>query len=465
MRFLVQLTAAALLVAIGIGGTTAATAADREARAAVLGRQKIRAELSAALVKGYLTRMDQYQILLHAKEVLTADDLHGLELTLDRIAKQQATARHAATAVRSETPVPQSDDSQPAMIRPSKYEETQGTEMPVIGAPMPRKAMPLGQSPFVEEGPARIGQPAIHLDGQDPEGCGCGPEGCGCNPEGCRCGPDGCGCCPDECRACRRWIDIDCFSSVDAFKGPLDFGNANGNFGVRMGANAAVPIYPCLGVGLQAGAATVLSNLKGSPYTESDAATVRDQIFATVGMFQRISHGEGTFTWGFAYDWLFDDYYADFQFGQWRVKAAYEFNPCDEIGVLAALPDHGSSGALDSVTLSFKPITQGYVYWRHTWCNDASLAGRFGVAERPGEFVFGGESRVPLTKHLALTGDFSYIMPNAAGGAIGQTREIWDVSVGIEFVLGGFGHGCARHCQPFLPVADNGSLAVRGLGL
>ena len=103
MRFLLHLTAAALLVAIGIGGMTAATAADSDARAAVMGRQKIREELSAALAKGYLTRMDQYRILLHAKEVLTDDDLHGLEQTLNRIATQQAAARAAATAVREQS--------------------------------------------------------------------------------------------------------------------------------------------------------------------------------------------------------------------------------------------------------------------------------------------------------------------------------------------------------------------------
>ena len=68
-----------------------------------MGRQKIREELSAALAKGYLTRMDQYHILLHAKEVLTADDLHGLEQTLDRIATRQAAARrgHNGGAERS----------------------------------------------------------------------------------------------------------------------------------------------------------------------------------------------------------------------------------------------------------------------------------------------------------------------------------------------------------------------------
>ena len=55
-------------------------------------------------------------------------------------------------------------------------------------------------------------------------------------------------------------------------------------------------------------------------------------------------------------------------------------------------------------------------------------------------------------------------MPNAAGGPDGQTQEIWNVSVGMEFVLGGFGHRCATPFRPFLPVADNGSLAVREVG-
>ena len=118
-----------------------------------------------------------------------------------------------------------------------------------------------------------------------------------------------------------RWIDVDLFSSVDAFKGPLDLGNANGNFGERLGVNAAVPVFPRLGMAFQAGTSVVLSNLKGSPYPEPNA-TIRDQVFTTVGMFQRFNREDGAFTWGFAYDWLFDTYYSDFQFGQWRVKAA-----------------------------------------------------------------------------------------------------------------------------------------------
>ena len=455
MRFLLHFTAAALLVAIGIGGATSAMAADRDARAAVLGRQKIREELSAALTKGYLTRMDQYRILLHAKEVLTADDLHGLEQSLDRIATRQATTRPApmtqpaATAVRSDPPVSQSvDDSGPAMIRPSKYEETQDAGMPVIGDPTPTRAKALNGSPLVEEVPPGVGQPSLQVANDDPEGCGCDAGECHVRQHRC--------------------FDIDCFAAVDGFKGPIDLDNANGNFGTRLGVNGAVAVLPRLGVGLQAGFSDVLSNLKGSPYPEPNA-TIRNQLFTTVGMFQRINREEGAFTWGFAYDWLFDDYYADFNFGQWRVKGAWEFDPCNEIGISAAVPEHGSSGSITDFfgnidVVHFKPIAQGAVYWRHTWCNDASLTGRFGVAEKPGEFVFGADTRMPVTRNMALTGDFTYIMPNAAGGAIAQTREFWNVSIGIEFMLGGFCHGCGGHFQPFLPVADNGSMAVRELG-
>ena len=464
MRFLLHFTAAALLVAIGIGGMTSASAADREARAAVLGRQKIREELSAALQKGYLTRMDQYHILLHAKEVLSADDLHGLEQTLDRIATRQALARPAATPVRSEAPVqhstkvskqdgnpglvtPSKEDSKAGVITPSKYEEPKAAEiaeMPVID-PTPKKANALSESSLAEEVPAGIGKPTIQVDSDDLESCGCDS---------------------DECHPRRRWIDFDFFTSIDGFKGPLDLGNSNGNFGTRLGVNAAMPVLPRWGVALQAGTSVILSDFKGTGIPEPNA-TIRDQIFTTVGMFQRINLAEGAVTWGFAYDWLFDNYYDSFEFGQWRVKAAWEVSPCDEIGILAAVPEHGSSGTVPNFitglpdVVTFKPITQGYLYWKHTWSNDASLTGRFGVAERPGQFVFGAESRVPLTNNLALASDFSYIMPTEPGGIVGQTQEVWNVSVGIEFVLGGRCRGCAARCQPFLPVADNGSFAIR----
>ena len=229
MRFGMHLTAAALLAVVCFGGMSAA-AADRDARAAVAGREKIREELTEALAKGYLTRMDQYHILLHAKEVLTADDLHGLEQTLDRLAARPGTPRPAASEAQSAAAVPQSTaDGQAETVRPSKYEEPDGPEKIPLGEVVPHKAKPSGESPFIEENPSAIGTPAMHLDGENPEGCECGPE--------------------QWCQTCRRWVDVDCFTSVDGFKGPIDIGNANGNFGLKFGINGAAAILPRMGIG------------------------------------------------------------------------------------------------------------------------------------------------------------------------------------------------------------------------
>jgi hypothetical protein len=222
-----------------------------------------------------------------------------------------------------------------------------------------------------------------------------------------------------------------------------------------------------LGVGFQAGMAADLTNLKGSPYPFPNA-TIRDQIFTTVGMFQRINRGDcGAVTWGFAYDWLFDDYYANFHFGQWRVKGEYEADAYDAFGVQASIAEHGSTEDTlvdifgNPLIISFKPLTQGYLYWTHTFENCASVTGKFGVAERPGNFIFGTDGCVPVSRNVALTGGFTYIMPNTGAGPLAQTQEMWNVSVGIELVPGGFRRCGAASLRPFLPVADNGSFAIR----
>ncbi len=426
-----------------------ASTADHDPRAAVLGRQKIREELATALTKGYLTRMDQYHLLVHAKEVLSTEDLRGFERTLDRLAAEQAAKNgQAADAAKGtvsissrrksgESPAARDDDG-PRVIATSRTEEI---------APSPTTSATgemTGDSPTIEEVPAGQRGSVMRLP-MDEADCGC----------------DG-----DDCRIKRNWLAVDLFSGIDAFKGPMDIGNANGNFGVRAGANAAVSIFQRWGIALQAGLAADLSNLKGSPYPFPNA-TMRDQYFTTTGIFQRINRDDGSaITWGFAYDWLFDDYYSNFHFGQWRVKGEYEASECDAFGVEASIAEHGSSGELPNFfggvdVFSFKPITQGDLYWTHTFENFASLTGKFGVAERPGNFVFGSDGCVPITRNLALTGGFTYIMPDVGAGPTGQTQEIWNVSVGIEIVPGGFRRCGASALRPFLPVANNGTFAVK----
>ena len=110
------------MLATGIGGDASAGTADHDPRAAVLGRQKIREELTTALAKGYLTRMDQYHLLVHAKEVLSTEDLRGFERTLDRLAAEQA-AKNGAVAPHHNTSGRVRDDDSPQVIAASRNEE------------------------------------------------------------------------------------------------------------------------------------------------------------------------------------------------------------------------------------------------------------------------------------------------------------------------------------------------------
>jgi hypothetical protein len=110
--------------------------------------------------------------------------------------------------------------------------------------------------------------------------------------------------------------------------------------------------------------------------------------------------------------------------------------------------------------VSFRPIDQGSVYWKHTWCNDASLTGRFGVADKPNDFIFGIDGRAPISQSMALIGSVTYLKP-VGTGVDGQTTDMWNVSVGVEFVPGGFRHGQAGRFTPVLPVADNGTFCIR----
>lgn len=445
MRFIHHFLAALALLAAGIGGVSSAATADHDVHAAMAGRQKIREELSAALAKGYLTRMDQYHLLVHAKEVLCTEDLQGFERTLDRLATQQALARHAPAVVSGTTAAAAPEDGAPRVIATSRLED-QGEGGKVYGSGgTVEETAPNG--PTIEQIPPGTGRPTMGTPYDDPDMCGC----------------DGM-----ECRPRRQWFALEGFTSVEGFKGPEDIGNANGNFGVRVGVNGAISVFQRWGIGLQAGMAADITNLKGSPYPDFDTAVSRDQYFATVGMFQRINRSEDTaFTWGFVYDFLQDNYYSDFHMGQWRVKAEYEADPFDAFGLQASIPEHGSTGQLPDLftggvdLFAFKPLAQGNVYWSHTFSNFATLTGRFGVAERPSNFVFGADGCVPVTQNLAMTGSFTYIMPNVGAGYPGQDEEVWNLMIGLEFVPGGFRHGSLGRLRPFLPVADNGSFATR----
>jgi hypothetical protein len=420
---------AAMLVAISVVyGATAALAGDSDSRSAAMARQRIRAKLATAMSDGNLSRMEQYAILLDAKDCLSSRELAGLQQTLDRLAANGA-------------------------------ESTEGSGSPVIpvGATIEPIPTPAGEAPRKVDTDGGLIEGSPFQD-ETPDGLPA-PD----DDEGCPCDSD---CCAQAGLLRQGWSTVSMFSTVDAFKGPMDLDNLNGNFGLRFGVNGAIPVSRLMGLGIQGGTSAVLSDFHGTAFTRNESRT---QQFITVGLFQRVPIGAGGVGWGFAYDWLNDDYYDVFHFGQWRVKFAVELSPWNEVGGWATIHDHGDSGIagdpqIGFLNVHFKPLCQGNFYWRHTWLNDISTTGWLGVAEEPGEMIFGADGRVPIGNRIALVSSFQYILPSARGGFLGQSEEFWNVSVGIELVTCGLRQRCTpNRFAPLLPVADNSSFVLRRL--
>jgi len=424
----------ALLAAISFGLTSTAGAAERDASEIIAGRQKIRMELANAVADGNLSRAEQYRILLDAKEVLPDEDMAGLQRTLNRLASKQSQVGELA-------------GREDGAVSVAGYQEIEGASDAV--------------SPFVEEtsdGDVESEDEFVPWNEAFPDGLFAfdgktffaAMQSLG------------------ECSI----GNIELSTAVDAFKGPMDVvlpfsernGDNKGNFGVRFGIDGVVPVASDFGVAAEVGTNEIISDFEGGFFSGSRA---RSQNFTSVGLFQRYPTAEGTIGWGFTHDWLFDHYYSSFTFGQWRIKAAWEISCCNEIGMWTAIRDKGDEGfagdpEVGFLEVHFRPLTQGRFYWKHTWCNDATLTGEIGLAEAPGTVVLAAHSRIPISPRLAVSGDVTYVPPKDRGGPIGQAEEFWNVTFGLEFVPGGF-QKCNQAGQfaPFLGAPDNGTFMIR----
>ncbi len=520
-------TAALLAALLATTLASASSAQEIDGRKLVAARQKIRAELVEALSDGNLTRMKQYQILLHAKECLPPEDVQGLQRTLDRLAANNAntTGKPAGSIAQALGPFGTPANGAAAKVDSTnratlaayavptdstlKYDEPIATSRldasagtltadaissgtasagaisggtlagetisggTVSGGAVPGAMMPAGMipgNPFVDEASSAEAPDATATSHCEDDvifaDIGAGLLG----------GP---GSLKDNMSSVweQTWSHTSFFSAVEAFKGPADLGVLSsgqgmltGNFGMGFGMNAGIPLAAQYGIGVQAGISTTLTDFQGT-FSADDVNTptdeCRSQTFTTIGLFQRLPMHGTIVSWGFTHDWLDDQYYTDLHFAQWRVKLGVEWNPCNEMGLWAAMPDHGATTTLTAgeafADIHFRPLAQGNLYWRHTWCNAATTTTWVGIAQEPGDFVFGADARFPLTQRLALVSDFTYIMPRD-NGVVGQTEEMWNVSFGLEFVPGGARHGGAPYrFAPLMPVADNGTMAIRTL--
>ena len=279
------------------------------------------------------------------------------------------------------------------------------------------------------------------------------PGGSGPYYPGQNCGPGvPCDCAPQE----PWYTNVALFSTADAFKTPVDLDGLNGNFGRRIGGIASFPIFRDWGLGGQVSSSAGWYDWKGTLYTGDQQ---RYQNFNSIGFFARsCTTGLG---FGIAHDWLYDDYYTGLNLSQFRVAASWEMNCNNEVGFWGALPQRRDSAFVGTpaVNNEFQSLTQGNLYWKHYW-SDASWTSVYaGLAESPSDISYGANTQVAVTKFMAITGAFNYVVPGS-GGNIGREEEIWNLSFGLVFYPGTAMAAQRSQFRPMFAPADNGNFAT-----
>jgi hypothetical protein len=261
-----------------------------------------------------------------------------------------------------------------------------------------------------------------------------------------------------------HWFDtLELFGGLEGSKQPQDFGT-NAEFGGRIHANWGIPLLPEYGLGLQVGTAVDLTDNAVQVFDRIEGNRDRTQSFTTVGLFQRTDWG---LNWAVVYDFLFEDYYDNFDLGQFRAKVGFALSCTDEIGArgtIATESDHGTFGA---IPLTLRPISQASAFWRHTWENCSQTTVWIGGCPGHGEVnvalgdlhptgpcvVFGADLHIPLSDSWAIFGEANFLTPADTGTV--------DAYLGFAYYFGGTAHGFRqRQYSPVLPVADSTSFAV-----
>jgi hypothetical protein len=253
------------------------------------------------------------------------------------------------------------------------------------------------------------------------------------------------------------------FAGLEGSKQPQDFG-VNAHFGGRFHANMGIPILPSIGLGAQIGTALNYTDNAVQVHERIEGNKNRLQSYTTVGLFQRLDCG---FTWAVGYDFLVQDYYDNFQLGQWRGDFGYRFNRTHEVGTWIAISNDADQGfygpgpVVPAIPVVLDPITQGNIYYRRNWENDSQTTIWIGMAEEHGEsnvalgdlkpvderLVFGADVFLPISPHLAIFGQANFLTPSDTGTV--------DAYLGMSYFPGGSHGARERRFAPRLPVANN----------
>jgi hypothetical protein len=260
------------------------------------------------------------------------------------------------------------------------------------------------------------------------------------------------------------WLDnLSFFGGLDGSKQPQDLG-INANMGGRFSLNFGAPVVEDWGLGVQAGFAYSFADAAVQVLPRLEGTDERNQYYTTIGLFERTDFGLNVSA---GYDFLWEDYYDRFQFGQWRGRVGYEVTDTDEAGVWFTKADRGDSGSVLGNPLHLRPISMCNFFWRHTWSSVGWTSLWLGFAEEHGRvvlvlpddppvknaFVYGADLHLPLNNWVALFGEANFITPPDSGTV--------DAYLGIVIYPGGGANQAQRkRFTPLMPVAANTSMAI-----
>jgi hypothetical protein len=179
----------------------------------------------------------------------------------------------------------------------------------------------------------------------------------------------------------------------------------------------------------------------------------------------------GAFSYGVVYDFLYTDNFGEeadeIQLSQLRAQRGLSVTPVDELGVWGAARLSKDTAESLGGGVEVWPIDQLNLYWRRWWQLGGETMFYFGFATEPGDLVFGLRGDVPLGEFTSAYGSLAYLLPSTSGGDVlpngvdnSFAEETWNVSFGLAL----YTHPLTRRPRrflPLLPVADNGTFAIR----